>query len=119
MYSLAYCVLLIARYYKRDCYLLQKDLNSCVKWCRQWRTDLNLDKCKAITFTNKKLFIVHGYSLDCNRITRVTTIKDLGITLSQNWTFNLHINTIVAKSFKMLGFLKRTCILLDNVKLLK
>ena len=36
------------------CKQLQSDLNSIVKWCNDWKLNLNLDKCQIISFTNKK-----------------------------------------------------------------
>lgn len=43
------------------------------------------------------------------RLKFVNKIRDLGITLSLEVSFNVHIDAIHSKSFRMLGFIKRLC----------
>ena len=102
-----------------DCNCLQADLDRCALWCHDWKLKINLGKCDVITFSNKKNVVVHKYYLNGDIINRVNVIKDLGVTLTHNLNFNTHINNIVAKAFKMLGFLKRTCNHIDDVAVLK
>ena len=46
---------------------------------------------------------------------RVDHEKDLGIMTTINITWDLHVNTVVAKANKMLGILKRTCTSITDI----
>ena len=35
----------------KDCELLQADINSLSNWCKIWKNDLNIKKCKIIYFS--------------------------------------------------------------------
>ena len=104
---------------KTDCNHLQADINRCTRWCKQWKMKLNLNKCNLITFTNKKSFITKKYSINGKPINIVDSVKDLGVILSQNFNFSIHIGVIVNKAFKMLGLLKRTCSAFEDVRVFK
>ena len=49
-------------------------------------------------------------------LTKVSTFCDLGVTYTSNFSFNTHINIIINKSFKMLGFLKRNSTHFNKLK---
>ena len=42
-------------------------------------------------------------------------VRDLGIFLDKNWTFSEHISRTVSKSFKTLGFIKRTTLAFSSL----
>ena len=44
----------------------------------------------------------------CSAEARVSTFRDLGVTFDPNLKFDRHVDAIVLKAFKMLGFLIRT-----------
>jgi hypothetical protein len=44
---------------------------------------------------------------------------DLGVLLTSNLSFTSHITNVVNKSFRMLGFIKRTCVSFTSVSTLK
>jgi Reverse transcriptase (RNA-dependent DNA polymerase) len=94
---------------KEDCDLLQDDLDALIEWCQRWQLFLNAKKCKAMTFTLKKSTVEHVYLLKNVALARVEEIKDLGVIFSSNLSFKSHVKYVCAKSFKMLGFLKRNC----------
>ena len=48
-----------------------------------------------------------NYCLNGVSLTRVNSIRDLGVTLDSKLSFNLHIENIVAKAFQQLGFILR------------
>ena len=102
-----------------SCKQLQSDLNCIITWCKIWKLNLNLDKCQIISFTNKKSSIKLVYRIGRVPIKRVSAVRDLGIYLTSNLSFNTHINLIVNQAFKMLGFLKRTCKPFSNINALK
>lgn len=59
------------------------------------------------------------YKIGNSTITRVTTIKDLGILIECNMIFSLHINTFITKTFKMFDFNNRNMRNLKNINSLK
>ena len=46
---------------------------------------------------------------------RVSTEKDVGVNITNSLTWNAHIHAITAKANKLLGLLKRTCPLVNDV----
>ena len=92
-----------------ECNLLQIDILALSNWCIKWRLKLNISKCNSITFTNKKKYHTFVYKLDGVDLVRVHDIKDLGVTISCNLSFNRHFGNIVPKAYKLLGFIKRNC----------
>ena len=56
-----------------------------------------------------------------NSLKQVTQVKDLGVKISPDLTWDTHINTTLAKANKMLAFLRRSSVLsftTDHWKLL-
>ena len=84
-------------------------LESLTKWCSDWKLFLNLDKCAFIKFSNKRISIFDFiYSIHSTPLPHVFDIKDLGVTFTSSFSFNKHINNVTAKSFRFLGFIKRS-----------
>ena len=102
-----------------DCISLQTDINNVYKWCNTWKLKLNVGKCNVITFSNKKKLITYNYSIADSPLVRVHSIKDLGILLSSQMSFSTHIDSIVRKAFRMMGFIKRTCANFSNISTLR
>ncbi len=90
-----------------DCRKLQEDLDRLHEWCRLNKFDLNAAKCKSISFSRNKKPIEHSYSIGGQNLERVEEVKDLGLYLDTRMTFLNHIETVVTKSSRMLGFIKR------------
>ena len=81
---------------------------------------LNFSKCFFINFSLKRVHdFIFDYTLNDNFIVRVYKVKDLGIYFSSNMSFSLHINTVVNKALRMLGFVRRTMKPFRDVKALK
>jgi hypothetical protein len=49
------------------------------KWCLEYKFELNVSKCKAITFSRRKNPIDHVYRIGEHELERVEEIKDLGV----------------------------------------
>ena len=102
-----------------DCFLLQSDLNLIFEWCSTWKISLNVDKCFVISFSNKRVHkITFPYYFGTSIIQSVTDIKDLGVYFSANLSFEYHVNCVVAKANKMLGFVRRTTKDINDVTVL-
>lgn len=97
-----------------DCQRLQSDIDAICKWSADNELLFNLDKCKIITFTLLKKPITYDYTMEGRKLIRVEEMRDLGVILDSKLTFSKHINAMVSKSFKTLGFIKRTCRFFKN-----
>ena len=86
---------------------LQCDLDSLAAWCTDNHIFLNVNKCKLVRYTNKLDPIIYPYSLNNENLTSCDSLKDLGLIFSSNKKFN-HIESIVLKSLRILGLIKRT-----------
>ena len=86
---------------------LLADLDLFVEWCRRNYLNLNVSKCKVITFSKCRLPTVFNYSINSVNAERVTSFNDLGIIFDCDLNFNMHIDNIVLKGLRMLGFIKR------------
>ena len=98
-----------------DCMSMQKTLTNMDTWTRQNNIRFNASKCKALTITRKKSPLNFIYKLDNVELERVSTEKDVGVNITNSLTWNTHIHAIIAKANKLLGLLKRTCPLLNDV----
>ena len=77
-----------------------------IEWSRKNRVVLNPDKCKELRISfarNPEAF--DPVSIDGNEIEVVSSAKLLGITISDNLTWNAHVNEVVKKASKKLYFL--------------
>ena len=87
----------------------QRGINVLNDWCTENKLKLNVNKCKIMTFHRKQRPFINEYRVGDEFVERVTEIRDLGVLLDTKLVFNRHIDTIIAKSFASLGFLKRIC----------
>ena len=94
----------------QECVLLQSDLDCLVAWCQVWRLKLNVLKCNVITFTIKKTkTIIFNYQIQDDLLIRVQSIKDLGVMMSSDLSYNKHLHMIRPKAYRLLGLMKRNC----------
>uniref|UniRef100_A0A2H1WP78 SFRICE_018476 n=1 Tax=Spodoptera frugiperda TaxID=7108 RepID=A0A2H1WP78_SPOFR len=92
----------------RDCQLLQEDLDRLSRYCWNNKLQLSLPKCNAITFTKNKNIITYDYKLDDMILKKVNNIRDLGVTIDSKLHFDVHIDNIVNKAYRMFGFVLRS-----------
>lgn len=92
---------------ERDCELLQEDIDRLYSYCVRNELFLNIDKCNIITFSRKSKKYDYKYKINNEPIRRVTELRDLGVFLDEKLLFKSHIEKIVDKSYKMLGFVLR------------
>ncbi|HBK83120.1 MAG TPA: hypothetical protein DDZ41_05910 [Flavobacterium sp.] len=91
----------------QHCQELQSDLDLLYNWSCYNKLLLNIDKCKFMTFSMRKIIIEHQYNIGCQVLDRVKIFKDLGVLFDDKMTFRSHINIIVAKANSILGFICR------------
>jgi hypothetical protein len=90
-----------------DCEMLQRDIIRIQEWCNCNNLFLNVQKCHAMSYTNKSTTILFDYHIDHCLLTRDNMICDLGITFDTRLTFSNHINVIVSGALRSLGFIIR------------
>ena len=89
---------------------LSIDLQSISKWFFDNLLTLNENKCKFVLFgSSQKLKSFQNFSLCINdyNLERTDSFKYLGVTISQNMTWQDHISWIVNKVNQHLGVLRR------------
>jgi hypothetical protein len=102
-----------------DNLVLQDDLNSLDNWCIENKLFLNVKKCEVMSISRKKNRDDFSYKLGNQTFKYIYNKKYLGIIFNSTWNFSEHINEIVNRSFKMIGFLKRSTRLFENVEVIK
>jgi hypothetical protein len=85
----------------------QQDLDRLQGWCREKKYDLNAGRCKSISFSRGSKPVLFQYVIGDSDLQRVDVINDLDVLVDSRMTFVDHIGSIVSKSAKMLGFIKR------------
>jgi hypothetical protein len=88
---------------------LQADLQRVSLWADEWKMVFNVDKCKTLSISRKKLTADVTYTMKGTVLDNVKTVKDLGITVSDDLNWRLHISNITSKANKVLGLIKRVC----------
>ena len=87
----------------KDCDILQQDLTSLNTWSHESNLKFNASKCGVLTITWRKSPVIHEYHLGDVILQRVQEVKDLGVTISSNLSWDLHVTRIVLKANRMLG----------------
>ncbi len=86
---------------------LQDDLDLIYRWAEENNMEFNSDKFQAIRFA--ALFSETAYSNDSGAdIDQHEIVKDLGIYISQDLSFDQHIRTVANKGKRMAGWILRT-----------
>lgn len=90
-----------------DALLLQEDLDRLNVYCIANKLELNISKCNSISFCRKPHVNNYVYKLMNEPLTIVQQVKDLGVVLDTKLSFEYHIDAIVAKASKAMGFIMR------------
>lgn len=90
-----------------DCRMLQADLHRLENWSGLWKLSFNTAKCKILSFYRSPHFSF-PYCLNNDTLTNITEFNDLGVNVSKNFSWKLHIRTIVSKAQRLMGLIKRT-----------
>jgi Reverse transcriptase (RNA-dependent DNA polymerase) len=93
-----------------DADMLQFDLDILYEWCTYNYLTLNINKCQIMTFSRARVVSNSNYFINGELLPRsMGPIKDLGILFDPKLKFDCHINNIVNRSHKILGFIIRNC----------
>ena len=93
-----------------DSYRLQADLNSLVKWARDWLLRFNVSKCKHMSIGTKP---VTSYSIvDISNVSHSLSTtdceKDLGVWISSTMQPSTQCQKAYSKAMQSLAIIKRT-----------
>jgi hypothetical protein len=91
----------------RDCLNMQNDFYKLAEWCKANAIELNVGKCKSITFSRLRQSFEFFYMLGGIILGRIDSINDLGVIMDSKMPFTGHIEVTVGKALAMLGFVKR------------
>ena len=98
--------------FPQQCFLVchrlnaQRHTDKVIQWPLENRVQLNTEKCQEMRISFTKLqqefesILINGDALEL-----VENVKLLGLHISSNLTWNIHINELVKKAFKRLYFL--------------
>ena len=86
---------------------LQDDLNSLTSWAKINKMRFNAGKSNFISFGDKTLN-AYIYKLDKSVLNACTTIKYLGVIISQDMKWHHHITAVYTKALRILGLLKHS-----------
>ena len=86
---------------------LQRDIDHFTEWAYRNKMEFNIDKCKSITF-DEKLASSDPLFLNGNVAPTVDSFENLGITISNNITWDNHIQKKLVAARKAYHFLKRS-----------
>jgi hypothetical protein len=90
-----------------DAKTLQKDLDTMQQWEAEWLMEFNPNKCEVITITNKRSHINYPYNIHGKELKHVQHAKYLGLTFSNNLSWNKHIDNVTKKANATCAFLRR------------
>ena len=89
-----------------DCQLLQEDLSSVYCWTSRNKMVLNDSKLEALRYANNQTY---AYRSPTNTVIKEEeSVKDLGIIMSNDATFNTHICTLTMKIRNLASWILRT-----------
>ena len=103
----------------KDSITLQKNLNSIYEWSVINRIELNIPKCKVVTFTRKTNSLKFNYMIESTLIARSNRVKDLGIHFDGELSFSEHISNTIINCNKTMGFIFRNCKDFNNINTIK
>lgn len=88
-----------------DVLILQADINRVSKWCDLWGMELNTTKCKAMRVSRK--CNVPSYFLANVPLLSVSSYKYLGVYMTSDISWKMHVEYVINNANQMLGYLKR------------
>ncbi len=93
-----------------DSELLQQDLNKMSEWSETWLLKFHPKKCASISIgkhENKWKYHLLADNMP-HAIDTVESIKDIGVTIESNLSFDTHINMKINTANKILGIIRRS-----------
>ncbi len=87
---------------------LNRDLSVLSEWALQWRVTFNASKTVYMIISNKTAVPEYpDLYLDGTKLDKVTSHKHLGVTLTHNMKWGVHIDAAISKANKRLNGIRR------------
>ena len=86
---------------------LKKDLDSLQDWAENWGMRFNAQKSYILSTATARKQTPYFYQLNGEILQSVPNTPYLGVSLSTDLKFNIHLNKNVAKSYQCLAFVRR------------
>lgn len=102
-----------------DCLAFQRDIDAVFDWSVRNKLPLNMSKCSVITFSRSRTPIITTYKLADESLERISTVRDLGLTLDSGFNFHEHIKEVCRDANKALGFVIRTSSQFRSVRVVR
>jgi hypothetical protein len=97
---------------------LNEDLESLNKWAKTWHVEFSPPKSEEVIISRKRSSPIHPpATLDGTPVSRVPNHKHLGLIVSQDLSWNTHIEEITDKAVRRLGVMRRLKHNLDRMSL--
>jgi hypothetical protein len=93
---------------------LQDNLNQLQKWQDKWLMEFNASKCYVMKISNKKNPPTSTFHFCGHALEEVTSHPYLGVELDSSLRWDVHINKIIKKAYKTIGFLRRKLLSQEN-----
>lgn len=100
------CILFTDVQASDDQLALNTGLNNILSWCNKWGMVLNFDKSVFLRITNKKNPLQFSYSANSQPLKEVSQYKYLGLTITNNLSWNAHIADVSSSSLRKLCLLR-------------
>ena len=93
----------------KDSDLLQQVLSALERWENEWQMSFNPTKCTVIRVSPSKIkpvlpthYQLHGHTLEI-----MEASKHLGVTITNDLSWDRHIDNVADKGIRTLGFIRR------------
>ena len=94
-----------------DAKSLRQDLNTIVNtlkhWADTWQMSFNAKKCTTLRVSCSKSLVEYQYTIHREPFQAVDHNKYLGVELSSDLNWDVHIAGIIGKACRYLGFMRR------------
>ena len=101
------CLLYSTMKTREDEEQLQADLHTMIEWSNTWFMSFNADKCHLLKITRHRTNIETSYHIEGKKLSKVPNHPYLGIELTSDLTWIIHISNITGKVNKILNLLRR------------
>jgi ribonucleases P/MRP protein subunit RPP40 len=106
-YFALFCTLMISKYFFLLSATVTSQIPSGVSTCRDSGVQLNLEKCKSMSSARSHFKRHFQYELSGHKLDSMDYICDLGVVLDTKLNFTSHIDSLIVKASRMLGYIRR------------
>ena len=92
---------------QEDVQALQDDLDAQQQCRKDWLISFNPDKCEVIQITKKRKPIDANFTIRGKELRHTNNAKYLGVLISDNLSWNAHLDTVTKKANNTTAFLRR------------